>query len=84
MKSRIEKIYRNHRTGRFPNDTKGSGGKCSAHSAGSSFPCDEDGVHDVLLREEDGTPVWWAACETWVRKHPDAVKHLERHGFVDE
>lgn len=82
MKSTILAIYENHRRSRFPNDTKGKAGGCSLHSSTDAFPCDERGAHDVLTREESGTEVWWGACKTWVARHPDAVAHIEEHGYA--
>ncbi len=54
MESTIVKIFRDHDPNRFPNDTDGAAGRCSAH--GEAGACGGVGNHDVLLEEKDGTP----------------------------
>jgi hypothetical protein len=81
MESTIVKIFCNHDPNRFPNDTDGAAGRCSAH--GEAGACGGVGNHDVLLEEKDGTPVRWAICTQWTRTHPDAIEHLRRHGFAN-
>lgn len=80
MKSTILKIFQGHDPNRFPNDTDGAAGRCSAH--GEAGACGGVGNHDVLLEEEDGTPVHWAVCTEWTRTQPDALEHLRHHGFA--
>ncbi len=81
MESTIIKIYRDHDSSRFPNDTDGAVGRCSAH--GKTGECGGVGDHDVLLEEKDGILVHWAVCTQWTRSQPDAIEHLRRHGFIN-